>query len=676
MFNPSKQAANAFLIQFNSAVPQQVLALPAEPERRYLAPEQEAWLMQFVAKDFLNLANFGQFGESGGSTSAYGQSIDSSSFHTNPVSEGGAVSNVGSQRTVGDAGGGAANSSTASDDHQWIKVVTLEQLSVAATTLYFTFTQLDEAGYRQRHSFAVVITTPNTLGHKVSLTSLCDRLTHMHARVMSIFFGEDGDYYSNTPTTSTAADLSPGMDSMGRGTDEEVSFGHLGANTEALGPGTNLYPVATGGDELMQYDTFDESQGYNDIWRRELEAAVFDATLWVNGIVDRHRIPLKRTLIDELRRSATQTQEKAKRTIDWFEQIMSLALSEHRLIITGDKATVEQLLHTIALFMPDDRLFMASTQCFTNFIVPDLSFQGTTLPINKIKPRLVWFRYPVAIVDVSKQAAIDKPVHFLPARESGKKVYAVFREWRKEQIGCRRTLPLGKFMHSSLPPNRVVSPLVQVITRRFLCFIGGNYMPSTKSMPQTIGQPMANLTADSTLNTARGNASIVAAQHTSALASVSYTTPILNNAGAPANQSSALLSTTVVAGGSLSSTSNMMSPFSMNQNNSITYQPNRRPLLGEETGVLAEGPGQGYPRQFYDCLMFMLQQWRRTLTQRALAFYQSEVQMSREERDKPAALRTSDGDLHLLLATVEQIYPVGAALEEKASQLLVSNFLF
>lgn len=790
----SAQSANAFLIQFNSAVPQQVLALPAQQERRYLSSEQEVWLMQFVAKDFLNLSNFGGMSDSGTGAggSGYGATttVDGSSFSTNPISEasGGTTTNsaAGSQRPgyanhyreASAAAGGGASSDPTDGDRHWLKAVAIEQLNVTATTLYFTFSQEDDHGQEMRHSFAVVITTPFApLGNSVALRAIWDRLTHMHARVMSIFFNRDGDDYASSPTNPQGGAGSGAGGAGGGGNPTDAGYGYqsqppmgivgtvgggggyrpnsngnsgrndyydngdfdaAAAVTEAeaevmcktrviatSSTAHNANAASSEADVIHQYDTTDETAGYNDIWARELQAAIADITVWVNGAVERSAIPLQRTLIGELRRCASfQSVARSSRMCDWFEQILSLALSEHRLVIAGepkDREFIEQLLNTLALFLPDDRLLMASTRCHNGFVVPDLSFQGTTLPMAKIKSRLVWFRYPVAVVDVSRMALLDRPVHFLPTREGGKKVYAVFREWRRDQITCRRNKSMA-FMRTDLVVSRLVSPIAQTIARRFLNFIGfptaGLIIPYSSGSKASaagggVGGAPSGGSADkqqkgaadgnlllrgsaaagtlmvkghgggggggggpsSQLPASFGNATSYGAEAAPPAASLMSNTAAATTTAA---QAQALGSASVNQYPSLTLASASVASASVGSS-SAPHGPFRRPLLGEEKGLVGpdDGPAAGYPRPFYDALMFMLYQWRRTMTFRSLAFFESEIKMDRDgARERPAPMRLADGDLHVLLACVEQIFPVGVALEERAQKDLMANFDF
>lgn len=433
------EPATSFLLQLTSAGPQVQSAFPADPSKRLLDPDQERWFIQYISKDLLNLETVAghSVATSGGASGGIG--ANQSSFYPGgnlddllPHSDG--ISSPGYAAGSGMASPLSSSSNPA--DLQWVKASELPQLGIAAVTLYFIMFDFDEG----KHCFAAVIVIPNISTYKGALSAIYDRLKKIHSRVTSIFHGEDGiddgeEAAPNTApgTSSNIGKVSRGMefsqledelgggagaphqrDDHGRG-DNESHRGSAATTASSRHPRnaakSNPHVIRLT-PELYQldrnyYDNVNycgvgsaEEAEYHDMWGWELTAAARDVGFWVRGNLNRQEISLQDTVFGHTYFSmACATTYRTAR--DCFHFILTMALSEHQVIIRGsDAQTINEWLSTIALFAQDDKLNMASRRCFEDFVIPDLSIQGTTLERKEIVKRLLWFQSLTCIIDL------------------------------------------------------------------------------------------------------------------------------------------------------------------------------------------------------------------------------------------------------------------------------------
>jgi hypothetical protein len=123
---------------------------------------------------------------------------------------------------------------------------------------------------------------------------------------------------------------------------------------------------------------------------------------WLTSRVEREKLSLFHTVLVPHSKVQLQT----------LCSYLTCAMSYHRCVIRADNPNlVSKWLTTIALFLPDDRLLFASVAC-KDSIVPDLTLQGTTMPLEDIIQRVPSFRLPPVILDVSR--SLHEPCHYFP----------------------------------------------------------------------------------------------------------------------------------------------------------------------------------------------------------------------------------------------------------------------
>ncbi|RNF08951.1 hypothetical protein TraAM80_02358 [Trypanosoma rangeli] len=152
---------------------------------------------------------------------------------------------------------------------------------------------------------------------------------------------------------------------------------------------------------------------------------------------------------------------------------LSMALEHHRCVVrSDDNALVLLWVNTLALFMQDAQLVMASPVCSNRLdqLVPDLTLQGTTCTIGEISTLLPYFRQPPVILDVSRR--LDESAHIFP-------VFTLFR-FEEYRLAALRGEKLDRF--GALRPKgmtRPLSPLVAQICEQINCAMKFN--PATAS---------------------------------------------------------------------------------------------------------------------------------------------------------------------------------------------------
>ena len=137
-------------------------------------------------------------------------------------------------------------------------------------------------------------------------------------------------------------------------------------------------------------------------WGEKLREIAPMIDRWLSAMVDRQRLALGQTIFFPNKRFHLQA----------LCSYLTCAMSFHRCVIRADSpSTVTKWLNTIALFLPDDRLLFACVTC-RDFIVPDLSLQGTTMHVDDIVQHVHLFRQPPVIIDVSR--SLSEPAHYFP----------------------------------------------------------------------------------------------------------------------------------------------------------------------------------------------------------------------------------------------------------------------
>eukprot|EP00758_Cryptobia_borreli_P005660 Tbor_TRINITY_DN4953_c2_g4::TRINITY_DN4953_c2_g4_i1::g.9783::m.9783 len=419
------------------------------------------------------------------------------------------------------------------------------------------------------------------------------------------------------------------------------------------------------------YDDLDHLE-YHEIWEWEMRAAARDFGFWVSCAVDRSKIDVTSTIasyiatislaeglhnqqqtVVNVRSSTVSLNTLGMRDLAKF--IITLSLSEHRLIISGSNAhEINEWLSTVCLFLPDDRLFLACRKCFLDFVVPDLNIQGTTLGIDDIKKRLVWFRYPTAIVRIDKMMDViyqtcapmlraltcmssnvaplggtgvpscdsecnpsgsdqtAQLIILLPRRNAGRKEYDNFRDWRSKQIQQPNI-------------NIPISFLVK------LCV-------SNLNITKTITSGIVESICNKIFNIIEINAEffiVASLKNGNRL----FTTQSIRDI---ANQQDDDVIT-----------------------NSTTVDFTIRPISQELE----------YKEHLTEKIMFMLSQWRRTLMMRAINLFLSEVYL-RAREELPMIFQRLDGDQHVLLATIESAMALGSFIADRDSHRVVNALRF
>jgi hypothetical protein len=169
---------------------------------------------------------------------------------------------------------------------------------------------------------------------------------------------------------------------------------------------------------------------------------------WLSARVDRQKLALYQTVLLPNGRLQLQT----------LCSFLTCAMSFHRCVIRADSPQlVSKWLNTIALFLPDDRLLFA---CVTSkeFIIPDLTLQGTTMQLDEIIKQVPLFRQPPVILDVSR--ALNEPAHYFPTV-----TITVFSEVREKIF--RGAAVVGEISSSRTRPTTVKpSTLISTVCHR------------------------------------------------------------------------------------------------------------------------------------------------------------------------------------------------------------------
>ena len=119
---------------------------------------------------------------------------------------------------------------------------------------------------------------------------------------------------------------------------------------------------------------------------------------------------------------------------------------------------MEKWVLTVAYFLLDDRLAFATDVVGSTAeeIVPDLSLQGTTAPVDSgLLERLYLFQYPCCVIDVSEEP--NSPAHFMPSAQLNK-----YGEERWKLLV--NDIPFKGAQ--VLSPIRIRSPLIRSICHR------------------------------------------------------------------------------------------------------------------------------------------------------------------------------------------------------------------
>eukprot|EP00658_Telonema_sp_P-2_P038721 TRINITY_DN27725_c0_g1_i1.p1 TRINITY_DN27725_c0_g1~~TRINITY_DN27725_c0_g1_i1.p1 ORF type:complete len:377 (+),score=86.33 TRINITY_DN27725_c0_g1_i1:82-1212(+) len=233
---------------------------------------------------------------------------------------------------------------------------------------------------------------------------------------------------------------------------------------------------------------------------------------------------------------------------------------------------------------------------------------------------------------------------YAPVRDGRRKKYSSFKDWREKQVKLRAYLQPSDFMSRSVNFKSVTSTLVDTICARIIKVAENNcHVLLRESYGDLKEKEAHDLAATATAN----HAAAAAAPLDAASGSIP----------APKSPSATTLPPTLPSPGGCT--------------------PSKARVWGVDDEL----------EHTTASIRFSLDQWRRTIMLRALSFYvyeeefktnvpERDLQMLVERKRGPDSLRLSDGDHHLMLATVEPIASVGATINDRVQKALADNLKF
>lgn len=664
-----------------------------------LSVDQREWLVQFITKDLLHLQQLAtQLRERSNSTTAT-TAASSAKKDTSALraSVGGATTagnGTLAPPAVGPMSGNASghNSATSAwednaDDNSFVKVICLDQLSVAVVVMFFALESdggnaatFQTTGVSNTHMYAVAVALQNfsAIRLRVALPAIRDWLFQTHQEIMALAY-EDEPLSNETLLTAVGAaggtgasreGVSDGSAALAGGSTNTVvkilGYGAkheyraetirafvelqsaiarvplemraskgIGATVSSAFPGVDpaIISAAIASSSPPQKKQQDNGVDIEEEWYAKLFILNPLLDTWIYERINRDHIDIDSTIFSRTTWSAQQ-----------LYGLLVAALSHHRCILRADDPSlVEKWLKTIALFLPDDRLLFASVRCFTPppavlplnivnplwspILAPDLNFQGTTATVNEILEKVHHFRYPPVIIDVSRK--LEDPAHFYPTS-----TLTFFAETRRRIFRREVTFrPVWDYPGSKTrPPQLKTSSLIGPICARLKAVV---------QPPQA--QPHQQQAA------------------TSSVANASMTS---------------MKSIVVTPSGAISvrPSSNL---------DSYRCDPNGPAMLfpvAPASGTVSFDAIESIitPSHKLRFVADAIQHWRKQLLLKSMAFYVYEIEI-RREAPNPAllsTLRISEADHRVLCVAVDFIAQVQEAKEKRVRDVLQDTFAF